>query len=116
MKSGFHSHEPRTWGPLGAGAAAGASRLTARWRGVESSPEPAIEEEAPELVEGALNKVRRLKGEPPKQHIGLRLSADVVESVRASGRGYNVRVEEALRAAGFGAKASAAKKPAKKSA
>ena len=32
--------------------------------------------------------------------------ADVLESVRASGPGYNTRVEHALRAAGFGAKAS----------
>jgi uncharacterized protein (DUF4415 family) len=47
----------------------------------------------------------RPKAEGPKVHIGFRLAADVVESVRASGPGYNVRVEQALRKAGFGAKA-----------
>jgi BrnA antitoxin of type II toxin-antitoxin system len=43
------------------------------------------------------------KAEGPKVHIGFRLSADVVESLKASGPNYNRRVEEALRAAGFGA-------------
>ena len=50
------------------------------------------------------------KAEAPKVHIGFRLAADVVESLKASGPGYNARVEEALRQAGFGARASAAKK------
>jgi uncharacterized protein (DUF4415 family) len=54
----------------------------------------------------ALNKSGRAKAEGPKVHIGFRLAADVVASVRASGPGYNVRVEQALRAAGFGAKSS----------
>jgi uncharacterized protein (DUF4415 family) len=78
----------------------GPSGLTARWRDADPLPEPAIEEEAVPL-----NKGVRPKGEPPKQHIGFRLSADVVASLKASGPGYNVRVEQALRAAGFGAKA-----------
>jgi len=33
----------------------------------------------------------------PKVHIGFRLDADVVRSIRASGRGYNARVEKVLR-------------------
>ncbi|MBS0560249.1 MAG: BrnA antitoxin family protein [Proteobacteria bacterium] len=33
----------------------------------------------------------------PKVHIGFRLAADVVEGVRASGKGYNARVEKVLR-------------------
>jgi uncharacterized protein (DUF4415 family) len=45
----------------------------------------------------------RPKAETTKVHIGFRLAADVVESVKASGPGYNSRVEEALRKAGFGA-------------
>jgi len=49
-------------------------------------------------------KLGRPKAEAPKVHIGFRLAADVVESVRASGPGYNARVEQALRKAGFGAK------------
>lgn len=33
----------------------------------------------------------------PKVHISLRLAADIVERLRASGRGYNGRVEKVLR-------------------
>ena len=33
----------------------------------------------------------------PKIHIGFRLAADVVHSIRATGRGYNARVEKVLR-------------------
>jgi hypothetical protein len=63
----------------------------------------------------AIEEVRgRPKAEGPKVHIGFRLPADVVESLKASGPNYNRRVEEALRAAGFGAKASAAKQRAAK--
>ena len=42
------------------------------------------------------------KAQSPKVHIGFRLASDVVASIKASGRGYNARVEQALRAAGFG--------------
>jgi uncharacterized protein (DUF4415 family) len=37
--------------------------------------------------------------ETPKVHIGFRLAADVVDGVRATGRGYNARVEKVLREA-----------------
>ena len=43
------------------------------------------------------------EGRTTKIHIGFRLAADVVNSVKASGAGYNARVEQALRKAGFGA-------------
>jgi uncharacterized protein (DUF4415 family) len=33
----------------------------------------------------------------PKVHIGFRLAADVVRGIRATGRGYNARVEKVLR-------------------
>jgi uncharacterized protein (DUF4415 family) len=49
-------------------------------------------------------KLGRPKAEAPKIHIGFRLSSDVVASIRASGPGYNARVEQALREAGFGKK------------
>lgn len=39
----------------------------------------------------------RPKVETPKQHIGFRLAADIVASIKASGRGYNARVEKVLR-------------------
>ncbi len=49
-------------------------------------------------------KLGRPKAKAPKVHIGFRLASDVVASIKASGRGYNARVERALRAAGFGEK------------
>ncbi|HEX9168555.1 MAG TPA: BrnA antitoxin family protein [Roseiarcus sp.] len=64
-----------------------------------------VREVMPELIE-AIEEFRRKLGRPkaeaPKVHIGFRLASDVVASIRASGRGYNARVEQALRAAGFG--------------
>jgi uncharacterized protein (DUF4415 family) len=47
-------------------------------------------------------KLGRPKAEAPKVHIGFRLASDVVASIKATGRGYNARVEQALRDAGFG--------------
>ncbi len=38
-------------------------------------------------------------GMAPKAHIGFRLDADVVARIRATGPGYNVRVEKVLRSA-----------------
>lgn len=35
--------------------------------------------------------------EAPKVHIGFRLAQDVVTAVRATGKGYNARVEKVLR-------------------
>lgn len=35
----------------------------------------------------------------PKMHIGFRLAADVVEGIKATGKGYNARVEKVLREA-----------------
>lgn len=42
-------------------------------------------------------KMGRPRIDAPKVHIGFRLAADVVKSIRASGRGYNARVEKVLR-------------------
>ncbi len=41
----------------------------------------------------------RPPAESPKVHIGFRLAADVVAGIRATGRGYNARVEKVLREA-----------------
>jgi uncharacterized protein (DUF4415 family) len=50
---------------------------------------------------GAAEQFRRrgrpATGEPPKLHIGFRLAADVVNAIRATGKGYNARVEKVLR-------------------
>jgi uncharacterized protein (DUF4415 family) len=45
----------------------------------------------------AWKKVGRPTIAAPKVHIGFRLAADVVSAIRASGRGYNARVEKVLR-------------------
>jgi uncharacterized protein (DUF4415 family) len=46
-------------------------------------------------------KIWKKMGRPPvarpKIHIGFRIAADVAEAIRASGRGYNARVEKVLR-------------------
>jgi uncharacterized protein (DUF4415 family) len=42
-------------------------------------------------------KMGRPPVEKPKVHIGFRLAADVVDAIRASGPGYNARVERVLR-------------------
>jgi uncharacterized protein (DUF4415 family) len=45
----------------------------------------------------------RRRGRPPvaspKVRVGFRLAADVVDGIRATGRGYNARVEQVLREA-----------------
>lgn len=72
------------------------------WRKLQD-PEPRISIKTlrlhPELVE-AYEKRRNLGGRPkvdaPKVHVSFRLAADVVERVKASGKGYNARVEKAL--------------------
>jgi uncharacterized protein (DUF4415 family) len=64
-----------------------------------------LREADPGLIE-AVAEYRRKRGRPkspaPKIYIGLRMAPDVVESLKASGPGYNNRVEQALRRAGFG--------------
>jgi uncharacterized protein (DUF4415 family) len=39
------------------------------------------------------------RSESPKVHIGFRLAADVVNGIKANGKGYNARVERVLREA-----------------
>ncbi|HLY47133.1 MAG TPA: BrnA antitoxin family protein [Stellaceae bacterium] len=45
----------------------------------------------------AWKKMGRPPVAAPKVHIGFRLAADVVSAIRATGRGYNARVEKVLR-------------------
>jgi uncharacterized protein (DUF4415 family) len=45
----------------------------------------------------AWKKMGRPPVAAPKIHIGFRLAADVVQGIRATGRGYNARVEKVLR-------------------
>lgn len=105
---GFRSHETAAFGrPLGL------SQRGLFCRVADLGPKPHLTADPA----AALNSGGRPRAEAPKVHIGFRLAADVVESLKASGRGYNVRVEEALRVAGFGASKKAAAKcapPAKR--
>lgn len=68
-----------------------------------------VAEVDPGIVEDMVEfrrKVGRPKSASPKVLVGFRLSADVVASIKASGPGYNVRVERILREAGFGGDAA----------
>ncbi|HEX6011705.1 MAG TPA: BrnA antitoxin family protein [Geminicoccaceae bacterium] len=60
-----------------------------------------IREADPGMLE-AVAAFRR-RGRPPvaspKVRVGFRLAADVVNGIRATGRGYNARVEKVLREA-----------------
>jgi len=71
-------------------------------------------EDIPELTDADLARARpfeqafpdqhaawKARGRPrletPRKHIGFRLPAEIVDTIRASGRGYNARVEKVLR-------------------
>jgi uncharacterized protein (DUF4415 family) len=41
----------------------------------------------------------RPQAEMPKVHVGFRMAADVVKGIKATGKGYNARVESVLREA-----------------
>ena len=51
----------------------------------------------PEQAHSLKNQGGRPKLERPKIHVGFRLAADVVEGIKATGKGYNARVEQVLR-------------------
>lgn len=60
-----------------------------------------VAETFPELPE-AMKRIRPVGRPPvsaPKEQISFRLAADLVADIKATGRGYNVRVEKALRKA-----------------
>lgn len=46
-----------------------------------------------------VKRIGRPPVDEPKVHIGFRLAGDVVAGIRASGKGYNARVEAVLREA-----------------
>lgn len=64
---------------------------------------PAAEVLPPDLYAGllAMNREAKLRGRPKaavtKERITIRLSADVVQTFRATGNGWQTRVNEALR-------------------
>ena len=46
-----------------------------------------------------VKRIGRPPVDQPKVHVGFRMSRDVVDRIRASGKGYNARVEKVLREA-----------------
>ena len=74
---------------------------TPEWTDADFARARPIQEVDPAMLE-AVAEFRR-RGRPPvdspKVRIGLRLAPDVVSGIRASGRGYNARVEKVLREA-----------------
>ena len=68
------------------------------WTAAAAAAARPFAEMFPEQLE-ALSKDRDSPAEQPKLRIGFRLAADVVRDLRATGPGYNARVEKALRAA-----------------
>jgi uncharacterized protein (DUF4415 family) len=72
------------------------------WTAEDFARAQAFKEGFPEFLDAwkeRKNKGGRPPVEQPKVHIGFRLAADVVEGIRASGKGYNARVERLLREA-----------------
>ncbi|MCW6512304.1 BrnA antitoxin family protein [Lichenifustis flavocetrariae] len=62
-----------------------------------------IAEAAPGMIE-AMQRFKKRVGRPsqadtPKVHVGFRMAADVVDGIKATGKGYNARVEQVLREA-----------------
>jgi uncharacterized protein (DUF4415 family) len=69
------------------------------WTDADFARARPFKEGFPELYASWAKQRGRPKVARPKVHIGLRLAADVVEAIRATGPGYNARVEKALRGA-----------------
>lgn len=69
------------------------------WTAEDFAEARPIREADPAMLAAIIEMRRRGRPpvESPKMRIGLRLAADVVAGIRASGRGYNVRVERVLR-------------------
>ncbi len=68
------------------------------WTDADVAAARPFREAHPELY-NAWKKRGRPPVETPKVYIGLRLAAGVVNGIRATGKGYNARVEKVLREA-----------------
>lgn len=69
------------------------------WTAEDFARAKPFQEIFPEHYRSWENRRGRPPVERPKVHIGFRLAADVVEGIKATGKGYNVRVEKVLREA-----------------
>jgi uncharacterized protein (DUF4415 family) len=84
----------------------GAEFTEADWDTVSDNPEwtdadfkkaKPFSEVFPELAEGLRRSRGRPKAEAPKKQVTLRLDADVVESFRLTGPGWQSRINDSLR-------------------
>ncbi len=75
------------------------------WTDPDDAPDLSTPEYQAKLAATPVRRGRP-KSESPKVRVGFRLSADLVEKIRASGKGYNVRVEKVLREGFFESRAS----------
>jgi uncharacterized protein (DUF4415 family) len=78
-----------------------AKSIEENWRDADDAPKrtAAWAEEADAYRGKTLVRRGRPKLEWPKQHVSLRLDHDVIESFKATGPGWQGRVNEALRRA-----------------
>lgn len=67
------------------------------WTAESASEAKPFSEVFPDQFASWKNRGGRPAMEAPKVHIGFRLAADVVEGVKATGKGDNTRVEKVLR-------------------
>ena len=66
------------------------------WTDLDDAPDLSTLEYQAKLAATPVQRGRPKSGSP-KVRVGFRLSADLVERIRASGPGYNARVERVLR-------------------
>ncbi len=94
--------------PVSPGFREGRGYTQADWDEVEDNPELTEEELKemrpfrevfPELAASIDRKLGRPKAENPKKAISLRLDAEVIERFKATGHGWQSRMNEALRKA-----------------
>lgn len=84
------------------------------WIDPDDAPDLSTPEYQAKLAATSIRRGRP-KSASPKVRVGFRLSAELVEHIRASGPGYNARVEKALRESFFGQKTEAAMAPRSRS-
>lgn len=75
------------------------SKASAEFAARDYRPTEEVDTRIFEAVANYRKKTGRPPVEFPKTYIGFRLSADLVASIKATGRGYNTRVEKVLREA-----------------
>jgi uncharacterized protein (DUF4415 family) len=73
------------------------------WTDPDDAPDLSTPEYQAKLASVPVRRGRP-KSASPKVRVGFRLSAELVEQIRASGPGYNARVEKVLREGFFGLK------------